>query len=60
MLSDIEHKEVVRVCRYALLDIDMLLKDGFDTNIRDTKMDGIVQTIQDLKTIIRKWNEKDL
>lgn len=58
MLSDTEHKEVVMVCRHALMDIDMLLREGFDTNIKETTIDGVKQTVEELKNIIRKYNNK--
>ena len=37
------------VMRHALTVIDHLLQEGFDTNIDDCDMRGVMQTIADLK-----------
>lgn len=58
MLSNVEYETIVRVCQHALMDIDMLLREGFDTNIKETSMDGVAQTVEELKNIIRKYNNK--
>ena len=56
MSSNVElhtlHQTVARVCLHALLDIDGLLDIGFDTNIRECDIEGVTNTIHELKDLI--------
>ena len=47
-----EIAELVAACKHALLDIAFLLEAGFDTNIHDTDMDSVKDTIKELKAVI--------
>ena len=38
-----------QIMQRALTDIDYLLKEGFDTNVDDCDMDGVRETIKELK-----------
>jgi len=47
-----------KVMLHAYRDIDFLLKEGFDTNVDDCEMDGIKDTIKELKEGIADYIEE--
>ena len=42
------------IMQHALTDIDYLLKEGFDTSVDDCNMDGIKDTIEELREQLRE------
>ena len=47
-----------KVMLHAYRDIDFLLKEGFDTNVDDCEMDGVKDTIQELKKGVADYIEE--
>ena len=38
--------------KLAYLDIDYLLKEGFDSNVEDCKIDGVKNTINEIERVL--------
>jgi len=47
-----------KVMLHAYRDIDFLLKEGFDTNVDDCEMDGVKDTIKELKKSVADYIEE--
>ena len=47
-----------KVMLHAYRDIDFLLKEGFDTNVDACEMDGVKDTIQELKKGVADYIEE--
>ena len=45
----VQEDKMKQVMLHAYRDIDFLLQKGFDTNVEDCTMDGIKDTIKELK-----------
>ena len=47
-----EYETLLKTLKRAYLDINYLLINGFDTNVNECEIDGIKDTIQEIKNII--------
>ena len=46
---DLDDGSMVRILNHALVDINYLLVEGFDTNSKDCEIPGVKDTIQELQ-----------
>ena len=49
-------KEFTSLLRFAYLDINYLLIEGFDSNVEDCEMDGVKDTIKEIEKFVGKGN----
>lgn len=50
--------EALTICKHALIDIQHLLQEGFDTNIHDVEIDGVKDTCRELIGFIQRHDPK--
>ena len=46
--------ELKQLLKLAYLDINYLLIEGFDTNVKECEMDGVKDTIKEIEEVLGK------
>ena len=51
--KDAFSKEYIKVVlRHAYIDMNYLLQEGFDTNVNDCEIDGVKETLEEIRTVL--------
>jgi uncharacterized Fe-S cluster-containing protein len=49
-----ETNQLKELLKYAYFDINYLLIEGFDSNVRDCEMEGVKNTIKEIEMVVGK------